>query len=112
MNSLKNQAIGAILTVLTLMPGLVQPAPVGEAKVTKETVEIVCSDTETVFKTIKEKFGERVEFGGTLEDGSIVLYWINRQDKTWTMTMTKKDKTCIVLTGYGFIDRSFTRTLR
>jgi hypothetical protein len=94
------------------MPGLVQPAPVGEAKVTKETVEIVCSDTETVFKTIKEKFGERVEFGGTLEDGSIVLYWINRQDKTWTMTMTKKDKTCIVLTGYGFIDRSFTRTLR
>ena len=74
-----------------------------------ESVELVCADTKTVFSELKTEFQEKAAFGGVTKS-SVMLFWMNAKTKSWTVTMTNGDKTCIIASGYDFVDRSFIPT--
>lgn len=62
--------------------------------------EAFCETTEIVFKKLVE-FKEVPFLLGKAEDeaSSIMTFWVNARDKTWTITSTKGNLTCII--GYG-----------
>lgn len=61
---------------------------------------MVCEDTKTVLNVLKKYKETPFIFGSTGDQAkSLMSVWINPNTKSWTITATVKDITCIV--GYG-----------
>ena len=68
---------------------------------------VVCGETKGIFQSLT-KLGEKPYFLGnapqTKKSNSFVLLWRKEQDKTWTITFTAEEVTCIIATGEGIKD--------
>jgi len=65
------------------------------------TYEAVCDKTEKVLSVLTQEFRETPFLIGKADDdaGSVMTFWVNAKNRTWTITATKKDTTCVI--GYG-----------
>jgi hypothetical protein len=64
-------------------------------------VELKCYNTAELFKYLMANFKEQpIILGQTQDEGnSIMTFWVNDKTRSWTITATIKDTSCIV--GYG-----------
>jgi len=65
------------------------------------TFEAICDKTEIVLPTLMKDYQEAPFFVGKADDEakSIMTFWVNSKNRSWTITSTKKDITCVI--GYG-----------
>jgi len=65
------------------------------------TRDMYCDDTKTIVKTLRGKYKEIPLLIGQASDeaSSIMTLWMNPNTKSWTITATKDDVSCVVGTG-------------
>jgi hypothetical protein len=77
-----------------------------QAKSPEEVVptEIICYDTATLFKTLKEVHKEYPIAAGIANDiaQSTTTIWVSPKTKSWTIVATKQAISCIIGTGTMF----------
>ena len=63
--------------------------------------DMICNDTEIIVKTLRGKYKEVPLLIGQANDeaSSIMTLWMNPETKSWTITATKDDVSCV--TGMG-----------
>lgn len=63
--------------------------------------KLLCDDTASIVKTLKEKYKEKPIVIGKAGDEaeSTMTLWVNSSSKTWTILATKNKITCIVGVG-------------
>jgi len=68
------------------------------------TLQLFCDDTIKIVKLLSEEYKEFPVVIGATENkyGNIMTFWTNPDTKTWTILLTKKDKTCVLDTGGKF----------
>jgi len=68
------------------------------------TLQLFCDDTIKIVKLLSEEYKEFPVVIGTTENkyGNIMTFWTNPDTKTWTILVTKKDKSCVLDTGGKF----------
>lgn len=68
------------------------------------TTEIICYDTATLFKTLKETHKEYPIAAGMTNDNaqSTTTIWVSPRTKSWTIVATKQAISCIIGTGTMF----------
>jgi hypothetical protein len=71
----------------------------------KKTVEIICDDSEKIFKTLSEEYGEQpIVFGKKDKSSNLVMsLWFNPTTESWTLIATDPAKTCVIIAGEGMI---------
>ena len=64
-------------------------------------IEMPCYETSDLIKTLTSKFKEKPVLIGKVEDqaGSMMSFWVNDSEKSWTIISTKDEVSCVV--GYG-----------
>jgi hypothetical protein len=77
-----------------------------QAKSPEEVVptEIICYDTATLFKTLKEVHKEYPIAAGIANDiaQSTTTIWVSPKTKSWTIVATKQAISCVIGTGTMF----------
>jgi len=77
-----------------------------QAKSPEEVVptEIICYDTATLFKTLKETHKESPIAAGMTNDNaqSTTTIWVNSRTKSWSIVATKQAISCIIGAGTMF----------
>lgn len=65
------------------------------------TREMYCDETNTINKTLRDKYQEIPVLIGKTSDlaESIMTLWTNPVDNTWTIVSTKNDYSCIIGVG-------------
>jgi hypothetical protein len=65
------------------------------------TREMYCDDTKTITKELRDKYNEIPVIIGKTDDvaESVMTFWTNPTENTWTILATNKDFSCIVGTG-------------
>jgi len=68
------------------------------------TLELFCDDTTKIAKLLVEEYKEVPVVVGSTENkyGNMMTLWTNPESKTWTILVTKKDKSCVLDTGGKF----------
>jgi DNA recombination-dependent growth factor C len=68
------------------------------------TVEINCYNTNEVIKILRETYNEIPIAMGITNDSanSTMTLWISPKEKTWTITATKQNISCVIGTGTDF----------
>ena len=76
-------------------------SPVSRAQTQILPFEAICDKTEKVISALMKEFQETPFLVGKADDdaGSIMTFWVNAKTRSWTITSTKKDLTCVI--GYG-----------
>lgn len=65
-----------------------------------ETVSIYCGDTTRIFKELSSKYKESPSWLGKDESANaITTLWLSKTEETYTITMTRDNKTCVLTTG-------------
>lgn len=66
-------------------------------------VKLPCFNTEKVFTTLKENFGETPHIVTRTKDRDVFFsIWFNKEEKTWTMLSTIKEITCLISMGKDY----------
>lgn len=65
------------------------------------TREMVCNDTEIIVKTLRGKYKEIPLLIGQANDdaSSVMTLWMNPETRSWTITATKDDFSCVIGMG-------------
>ena len=68
------------------------------------TLELFCDDTNKIAKLLVEEYKEVPIVVGSTDNtyGSVMTLWTNPETRTWTILVTKKDKSCVLDTGGKF----------
>ena len=68
------------------------------------TVEINCYDTNELLKMLRDTYNEIPIAMGITNDSanSTMTLWISPKEKTWTITATKQNISCVIGTGTDF----------
>ena len=68
------------------------------------TLELFCDDTTKIAKLLVEEYKEVPIVVGSTDNiyGSVMTLWTNPETRTWTILVTKKDKSCVLDTGGKF----------
>lgn len=68
------------------------------------TLELFCDDTAKIAKLLVDQYKEVPIVIGSTDNtyGSVMTLWTNPETKTWTILITKKDKSCVLDTGGKF----------
>jgi len=79
-----------------------QPRPKPAEK--PNTLEILCDDTIKIAKLLVEEYKEVPVVVGSTDNvyGNIMTLWTNPETRTWTILVTKKDKSCVLDAGGKF----------
>jgi len=91
--------VGLIFVCATISA---QPRPKPAEK--PNTLEILCDDTTKIAKLLVEEYKEVPVVVGSTDNvyGNIMTFWTNPETRTWTILVTKKDKSCVLDTGGKF----------
>ena len=67
-------------------------------------LEILCDDTTKIAKLLVEEYKEVPVVVGSTDNvyGNIMTFWTNPETRTWTILVTKKDKSCVLDAGGKF----------
>jgi hypothetical protein len=68
------------------------------------TLELFCDDTTKIAKLLVEEYKEVPVVVGSTENkyGNMMTLWTNPETRTWTILITKKDKSCVLDAGGKF----------
>jgi hypothetical protein len=68
------------------------------------TLELFCDDTTKIAKLLVDQYKEVPIVIGSTDNtyGNIMTFWTNPDTKTWTILVTKKDKSCVLDAGGKF----------
>lgn len=68
----------------------------------KTQLEVVCLETDTLTKLLRDEFKEFPQFIGNTKDDTKTVLTINPKTKSWTFFVYNKGLSCVLGTGVGF----------
>ena len=77
-------------------------ATVCNAQLVEIQKPVQCGPTDKLFTELMKEYQEQLYWAGAGEKvGSNYVLWVNAETKTWTLTQSNKDVSCILGTGTG-----------
>jgi hypothetical protein len=89
---------------LLLVCATISAQPKNKPAEKPNTLELFCDDTDKIAKLLVEEYKEVPIVVGSTDNtyGSVMTLWTNPETRTWTILITKKDKSCVLDTGGKF----------
>ena len=89
---------------LLLVCATISAQPKNKPAEKPKMLEILCDDTTKIAKLLVEEYKEVPVVVGSTDNvyGNIMTFWANPETRTWTILVTKKDKSCVLDAGGKF----------